>query len=250
MTAYREFAPPPRLSAAVECLWTHGTNSGLPHYRVVPDGCIDILFMRPKSEAGILTVSGAMTRTHEFHLPAGQMTVGLRFRPGMASTLLHVPADELTDLTVPLDDLLGSRARSLRERLANARSIEEHLAILQKSLPAVPSLTPAQKAIAALVSSRGDLRMEELAGMANLSARQFRRQCLTLTGLTPKRLARVLRFQAAMARARAGSRPDWARLAAECGYYDQAHLIRDFTELAGRTPAQHWDERTLIAVQP
>lgn len=234
----------------MECFWTHQAEAHLPHYRVVPDGCMDILFTRQDGEPGALTVAGAMTRTHEFHLPSGQVTIGLRFRPGMASAMLRVPADQLTDQTISLDDLLGNRVRYLRERLANARTIEEHVAIIQQFAPSSSAITPAQKAITALVASCGDLRIEDLAAMANLSARQFRRQCLTLTGLTPKRLARVLRFQAAMAHARAASRPDWARLAAECGYYDQAHLIRDFTELAGQTPAQHWDERTLISAQP
>src|SRR5690348_17670831 len=96
---------------------------------------MDILFTRPDGEPGALTVAGAMTRTHEFHLPFGQVTNGLRFRPGMASAMLRVPADELTDQTISLDDLLGNRVRYLRERLDNARTIEEHVAIIQKFAP-------------------------------------------------------------------------------------------------------------------
>jgi AraC-like DNA-binding protein len=56
-------------------------------------------------------------------------------------------------------------------------------------------------------------------------------------GLTPKRAARVIRFERVLRRLDEAPRPDWARLAAECGYADQAHLIRDFAEFAGTTPA-------------
>jgi AraC-like DNA-binding protein len=250
MSCYREFGPPPHLAEIVECFWTHGADARLPSYRVLPDGCMDILFTRQQGEPAALTVVGAMTRVHEFALPAGRVTIGMRFRPGMAVTLLPVPGDDLTDTAVALEAVLGRRARSLHERLANAGSLEEHIVVLQQSLapPTRPAM-PVQKAIAALVSSQGDLRVEDLANMSNLSPRQFRRQCLNLTGLTPKRLARVLRFRAATTHAGASTRPDWARLAAECGYYDQAHLIRDFTQLAGRTPAQHWGERMLASAQ-
>ena len=99
--------------------------------------------------------------------------------------------------------------------------------------PAVPG--PAQKAISWIEARHGCISIDELAHAAGLSPRQFRRVCLELTGLTPKFLARVLRFRRALAATHTG-RPDCAALAADCGYYDQPHLIRDFRQFAGRSP--------------
>ena len=80
--------------------------------------------------------------------------------------------------------------------------------------------------------------MDEVARQCGISPRQSRRTFLEQTGLGPKFLARVLRFRHAVAQAsRAGG--DFAGLALDCGYYDQAHLIRDFREFAGRTPAAY-----------
>lgn len=88
--------------------------------------------------------------------------------------------------------------------------------------------------------------MDELAGAASLSARQFRRVCLERTGLTPKHLARILRFRHAAQRARPARRADWATIALDCGYYDQAHLINEFREFSGLPPAEFaWASRSL-----
>ena len=109
MRAYREFEPPSDLVAIVQCLWTHETDGAEPGYRVLPDGCADILFIRENGEPQRLDVIGTMTRAQRFDLPARRMTIALRFRPGMAALGLRVPANELTDAAIPLDDLLGSR---------------------------------------------------------------------------------------------------------------------------------------------
>ena len=62
---------------------------------------------------------------------------------------------------------------------------------------------------------------------------------LKIRGLTPKRLARVIRFRHALAQAQRSRTVDWAQLALECGYFDQAHFINEFRELAGTTPAEY-----------
>jgi transcriptional regulator GlxA family with amidase domain len=86
------------------------------------------------------------------------------------------------------------------------------------------------RALQMLATAEGNRSLKEVAQAANLSPRQFRRRCFEETGLTPKHLSRVLRFL------RRAPERGWAHLAAECGYYDQAHLIRDFREFASSTP--------------
>ncbi len=231
MPEYREIAPPPGHSHMVECFWTMRTGRGEPLHRVTPDGCADILFTRRGSQIRLEAV-GPMTAWRDFTLSAGSTLLGMRLRPGMWRSHFGAPANRLTDVILPLERLWGARARTLADRLAAIRSSAEAIPLLCPA-PAVP--TAAQQAILWMEARHGCVSIDDLASAAGLSPRQFRRVCLELTGLTPKFLARILRFRRALAAAHAG-RMDCAALAAGCGYYDQPHLIRDFREFSGRTP--------------
>src|SRR5204862_5422263 len=91
-----------------------------------------------------------------------------------------------------------------------------------------------QRAIEAVTNSHGAVNLEWVARQAGMSPRQFRRRCLEESGLAPKQLCRVLRFRHACSLGERGL--PWGLIAAETGYFDQAHLIRDFREFTGNTP--------------
>jgi AraC-like DNA-binding protein len=227
---YREYPPGAALAPFAECLWSLETRDRPVAHVVLPDGCLDILFW---AEAGLRAV-GTMTRRQVVPLPAGARVAGIRFRPGMAGRFLGIAPRELTDGWAPLEDLWGRRARGLHERLREASSSREYLRLLAGSLP-VPDAGE-NAFFRALQMLDGNLALNEVARAANLSPRQFRRRCFEETGLTPKHLSRVLRFQRVLRLLRRAPERGWAHLAAECGYYDQAHLIRDFREFAASTP--------------
>jgi AraC-like DNA-binding protein len=234
MSEYREIAPPPRLARTVECFWAmQHSGPELPH-RVLPDGCADILFTRDRGAASIEAV-GPMTRYQDFPLTPGSLLIGVRFHPGMWTTRLGVPADLITDEILPLDRLWGGRALDLRDRLAEARSVDQSIRVLEQSLPPAEAAGPFQRALAFMAERHGCVSLDDMADQSGLSARQFRRVCLAETGLTPKFLARVLRFRQALSRVH--QHPcAFAHLALDCGYYDQAHFINEFRALSGRTP--------------
>ena len=176
-----------------------------------------------------------MTRYADYTLPAGQVLVGVRFRPGAWRAVFGIPADRMTDRIVPLEDLWGNRARRLLDRLAEARTPSECARILSPP-PSEPP--PLQGAIAAMERFYGCISMDEMARHCGMSPRQLRREFLEQTGLGPKFLARVLRFRRALELS-PQAEGDFAGLAVDCGYYDQAHLNREFREFAGRTPAAY-----------
>jgi AraC-like DNA-binding protein len=218
------------LARWVECAWSIETSAPLSGYPVRPDGCLDILY----SPAG-LQVVGAMTAEQRYDLPSGASTVGLRFHPGMAAAFLRVPAAELTDRVIPLEEIWGAAARELQSRLDHAVSAAERLAILGATVrPPASTPNPVQRAIETVTSSHGDIDLDWVARQAGMSERQFRRRCLEESGLAPKQLCRVLRFRRACALGERGL--PWGLIAAEAGYFDQAHLIRDFREFTGDTP--------------
>ncbi|HEX4229543.1 MAG TPA: AraC family transcriptional regulator [Bryobacteraceae bacterium] len=219
----------------VECRWHVSGGSG--RYAVPPDGCVDIVY---SSSVG-LSVVGAMTRERSFTFPAGEHLAGVRFRPGMAKTLLGgrcpgFSAAELTDEVAPLQAIWGVTAREALRRLDDKRSSAACGTLLQDLLRPVEARNPVQRALAYAASHHGMINLDWVACQSSLSIRQFRRRCLEESGLTPKRLCRILRFRYARGLAVAARCPDWADIAVQSGYCDQAHLIRDFREFTGRTP--------------
>jgi AraC-like DNA-binding protein len=211
---------------------------------VRPDACLDIIYSR---EEGLQAV-GTMTVEQRYDRPGGAVMTGIRFQPGMAGEFLGVSPARLTGRTVPLEDRLGRDARQLAARLDDARSAGDRARIMGSFLriPASPP-DPVQCAIEALAEARGVADLDRIAAQSNLSPRQFRRRCLEQSGLTPKQLCRILRFRHAVSLAQAPRKRDWAQIAAEAGYFDQAHLIRDFREFTGRTPMSVFSNPALPA---
>ncbi|MDE3198072.1 MAG: AraC family transcriptional regulator [Acidobacteriota bacterium] len=237
LVRYREHTPPPHLAGWVECLWTG--EAGRPTFAapVRPDGCIDLVYSRREG----LRAVGAMTVTQRFDQAPDNFHCGVRFLPGMAGPFLGMPAGELTDLAAPLN---SSNCRPIDDAETAAGAVR----ILAASLPHPPSSqTPIQRAIGALTRAKGLARLDRTASQANLSTRHFRRLCIGESGLTPKQLCRILRFRNALEISRCAA-PDWSAIALAAGYFDQAHLIRDFREFAGETPMAVFSNRSAGAV--
>ncbi|GAA4449481.1 helix-turn-helix transcriptional regulator [Phytohabitans houttuyneae] len=192
--------------------------------RVLPDGCMDLLWWR-----GDLVVAGPDTAAYESRLDTGETIVGLRFAPGTAPAALGVPADELRDSRVRLSALWPGRlAREAAERVAAApeRALED---IAATRLAAAGG--PAREVSAVVSLLRAGTPVATVADEVGLSERQLHRRSLSAFGYGPKTLARILRLERALALARSGT--PLARVAVESGYADQAHLSRDARALGG-----------------
>lgn len=236
MPSYVEFAPPPRLAQSVECFWVmrHSADSIVSH-RVLPDGCADIIFTAGPGKSSLQAV-GAMTQFQDVRMPPAQLVVGLRFHPGMWASLIGAPGDLITDQEPALEEFWGKRARLLLARMEDANAPDKCVELLAKSISNIPAATPLQRALAWMRARHGVVALDEVANQLGLSLRQFRRLCHEQTGLSPKLLARILRFRYALLRLHE-ERGDHAGLAADCGYFDQSHFIADFQRFSGRTPA-------------
>jgi AraC-like DNA-binding protein len=206
----------------------------IPEYPVLPDGCGDIVY----SPANGLQVVGAMTQARKFTLAAGEPQLGVRFRPGMGSGLVRVPGSKTTDQLLALDDVWGAQGRRLCEQVAAAKSPQQGFALLEAQLidPAEPGVV--QQIAAYIVDHSGQVRVEDLAFQAGMSARQLRRLFIERVGLTPKHLCRVIRFRHSLVKMRDTQRGDWTDVALDCGYYDQAHFINEFREFSGYSPGE------------
>jgi len=180
-----------------------------------------------------------------------QSGIQLALTPLGARVLLGLPAAELASIDVEAADVLGRFAGEVRERVLAAPDwpgrfavLEEVLAGRLRAAQASGSPVPRPEVSYAwdrLQRSRGAVSVADLAAETGWSPRHLGEQFRAETGLSPKAGARVVRFDRArrrlLGRQAEVGRVVLADLAAECGYYDQAHLARDFRDLAGCPPS-------------
>ena len=158
-----------------------------------------------------------------------------------AHLLLRLPMHELAGRVVTLEALFGRAGLLLHEALATAGGWAARFELLDAfflerlddALSPVPSVT---RALGRLRASGGRVRVDALAAEVGCSPRHLAAGFREQVGVSPKLLGRILRFQRAVALS--GTGPGWAEIALRCGYYDQAHLIRDFNQFAGSSPGE------------
>lgn len=240
--AYREWPAPLPLRGHIRCLWMNRVAAeAAPAILVVPDGCIDILWMGDG-----LRVAGPDTRAVREIVPAGGCIVGVRFRPAAASSWLRTPAGDLLNARAPLGAFWGMEAERLAARLAQAgdaaAAAHTLASALLARLPAIAPPDPAMRAVfASAARSRGVLSVRRLARELRMGERTLRRRSHEAFGYGPKTLQRVLRFQRFLRLLRRSQRPRLVDLAVAAGFADQAHLAREVRRLAGLTPGAFLD---------
>lgn len=254
---YVEYPPHPSLAAHVRCFWLMEDDDpacAARIERIIPDGCIEIIihyastFRDPhdadnRARVHRTIVAGQITRC--LHLqPTGPIgMVGIRFEPGGAAAFLGLPMDELSDRIAPLDAAWGPFAAELEDSVRAARTDHERIRLLQHAMMSLArhAADRLDNVIAACVShasaTGGTVPVDELVTLSGMSGRQLERRFLRVVGLTPKFLCRIMRFRRVFDIIEHSGAIDWRSAALACGYYDQAHLIRDFKAFADRSPA-------------
>ncbi len=229
-----QLGPHPSLRALVSSYWAVRFEGGPHTIRSLPDGCADIVF---DLGARAAYVSGPQPEAREFEIEAGVSRFGVRIAPGGAATLLG-RAPRSDELWVPLDRFVD-RADELAARIADAEDTAARCAILDELFlarmqeRADPRLL---RAIGGIFDSGGTARIAAIAKAAGASERTLSRLFEDAVGISPKRFARIVRFQRVLRRI--DRAPHWARIAGELGYVDQAHMVRDFKSLFGCTPEE------------
>ena len=247
---YREWRPGAALAPWVGRYWSirGACEEPLPN-RVLPDGCADVIVDLSAKPAAFAV--GPMRTAAVVPLAAIVDLFGVRFRPGAALAFLDAPLDALADREVGLDELWGPLAQSLETVLAEVADGERmrHAErILRERLDAGARGTGREAqavahAIALLRRARGSAGVRDVAAALGVGERWLERAFDRHVGYGPKMLARVVRFQHAVALLDAGPPLSWSALAYEAGFADQSHLVREFRALAGLTPGDFAAER-------
>jgi AraC-like DNA-binding protein len=261
----RLYSPLPPLGHYVDLLWLYeGFRPAHPRERLLPTGTVEIVFdlredriltygqrerMRPFYLSGSV-VCGAHSEFFVIDTASQDGVMGVHFRPGGAYPFFKLPAGELHNEHVDLGALWGwQEARDLRERLLAALKPEQKLRILERALlvklrdgferhPAVAY------ALAEFHAAPEGQSISAVTDRTGFSARRFIDLFEREVGLTPKLFCRVRRFQKVLQTIQSGCAIDWAGIALNCGYYDQAHFIHDFRAFSGINPSTYLAEHT------
>lgn len=216
--------------------------------RVLPDGAVHLIFNlrdKPSGDRGadldalVMGPTCAPTRL-VFTGHVEQVCVSLRM--GAAAAVLGVPAGELTDRGVALDELWGRAAIELHERVlaapAHARVAVVERSLRERTTRAEPPSPATFEAIRLIVASGGRIRVRELAFELGVSERRVQQLFHEHIGLSPKEICRLARFRDVLARSRRERARGWTELALEFGFYDQAHLANEVRAFTGLTPGE------------
>ena len=255
---YLEIQPCSELAPFIECFWTlEDAASAAPFQpeRLLPDGCVELILnfgerFREHKDDGrqelqpLNLVVGQMTQPTLIAPTGTVQLLGIRFHPGGTFPFFHIPMHELTNRVLDLGALSSKFERELVARAGRVSSSPLKVSAIEDLLVRRVGEFKGDYLLVSLASKivrdGGQVSVERLATSAGVSCRQLERRFLREIGIGPKLLSRILRFQQVF---RAVGRNDagWAGVAADCGYYDQAHLIRDFNQFAGQTPAGLFD---------
>jgi AraC-like DNA-binding protein len=206
----------------------------------LPDGRTTLVLRAAvNGQGGDLTVAGPRTRALFKDASGIARAVILQFKPGWSAPLLGVAANELTDRFIKLESIWGRAGGELCLELLAARNLPEVLERLSRAIAVRAEhafeSTSARLARRAVRLLEGDeVRVESVANRLGVTARHLRRVFTESVGIGPKDFARAVRLQRAVRRLATST--NWVGIAADAGYYDQAHLIADFRDLVGLTP--------------
>jgi AraC-like DNA-binding protein len=189
-------------------------------------------------------LSGLTTSFQIIDTAEQEYVAGVVFRPAGTGAFLRIPASQLSNRQVPLEDLWGrGRSNRLREELLAATTPEAALDVVEAWLLGSWRGRPCHPAVAFALhrfhSSPAVPPIRTITDAISFSPKRFIERFEAEVGLTPKRYCRLLRFQRAVATAHGTGSLDWTQLALDCGYFDQAHFIHDFRRFSGITPSMY-----------
>ena len=257
------YVPGPPLSHFVENIWYYEDNyAEYNRAKILPDGAIELIidldawpkklfdneFSTEKFQVcKKFWISGERTRYIVVGADNTNM-IGIRFRPGGAFPFFGFPISELNESVIDLDLIWGRMVHDLRDQLLEIPSAEGRILRFEAFLlaQAQRTLEPNKAisfAIHQLQHSPQFLAIRDLANQIGITQKHLITQFEKVVGLRPKSFARVCKFRKVLNVIEERSRIEWTDIAYECGYYDQAHFIKEFHTFSGLNPSAYLTSR-------
>ncbi|CCH51551.1 transcriptional regulator, AraC family [Fibrisoma limi BUZ 3] len=265
---YRKIAPSIPLSPYVECyfVWERRDMQIAPlRIESPPSGYASMVFnygdvyrlYNDKHNELLVPpafLTGQATHSYALELSGKIGMIGVVFKPSGLASLFGLPMYEFTDERINLIDVLGNRCQSLHEQIIQAGNLTERIQLLDQFLHQQfkkkgNSFDRTDYVANLIIERKGIINVGELMDELYVCRRQFERQFLHKVGVSPKYFARIRRVGHLCAQL-ANQRwqvTDWHDLIYQCGYYDQSHFIREFTQFLGKRPTLYIKDNQELA---
>lgn len=237
------YPPAPTLAPWIDYFWVveWDLDGRAPEtQRVMPYPNAHLVF-----EAGRTAIHGVVRGAFDRIVTGAGRVLGVRFKPGGLRPFIDTPVSACTDRTIPIDKALGIGATEAEQRVLSQPDDMAMIAVAQSMLmrclpqPDSAALFAAQ-AVGAAAIEHGPVTAGALAAKLGTSERSLQRLFSNYVGVSPKWVIQRFRLQEAIAHLSGHDALDLAALAQALGFFDQAHLTRDFTKLVGRSPLDYW----------
>lgn len=253
---YQKLTPSAALRPYVMCyyVWEHSQPLAAPlEINSPPNGLGGIVFnygdpyyaLQEKGKWERLPyffAAGQFTKNYTLRLQGKIGMIGVVFWPAGLSHILSIPMIDFTSQRIDMHLILGKEAALLEYKLADCSTIHERILLLEKFLllritQINPECDIVDRAVEVIIQKKGILSISQLASDLCVSPRQLRRRFTEKVGITPKMCARIKRFNYVSTLADSAF-ANWMDMVHACGYYDQAHFIRDVGDFSGKSPTE------------
>lgn len=261
---YREYNPPHYLAKWIKLFWVFENRSLEPPIpeTIVADGYPELI-IHFRSAFAEIDQDGS-SNVQPTAVACGQLTgplilqssseagmVGIRFQPNGMTPFIRDSMQVLTDSRCPAEDLFAN-VDSLTDKVMrasnDAQRIEACVRFLRDAVKSERDNTSIRRAIEAISRSHGKITVESLATLTGRSRRSLELQFRQEVGISPKMFCRTIRFRHLYDSVSESPQLGWVQTALDSGFFDQSHLIRDFRQFAGDSPASFLTKKTPFAI--
>ena len=259
---YQEFLPAPELRQYINCYYVIEGDSEVCESRIVPDGCIEMIFHFDRGSRRYLPdgrvemmpqmlISGQIARYFIMKKPANSGAIGVRFYPWGAAPFLRIPASHLNEHRPSQEDIFGSSIKELHDQVYSAPCCTESIRRIECFLKRILQNSRFQKesyaikAARLILTNRGTIRSDQWMRPFSISQRRMEQQFLDVVGLSSKFFSRIVRFQNLLQSILHKRKISLTGMAMKFGYFDQAHMIHDFKFFTGQSPKEYLGDTEL-----
>lgn len=245
---YQEYQPNQSLLPYIETYWTaSGCSEQDEKHKILPDGCVDIIFSLTDNtqfglEPYVPNLIGAMTTYSEGSYTNIVDMVGIRFKPAGITAFTKLPINQVSDCRLNCNLIETIFDEQFYACLPEKTSAKERIAhidlyLTQKLRQAFVLKQQIVFSVVLIQNTKGQLSLKQVADEVCLSLRHFEREFKFTVGISPKKFSRIVKFKHTLTYLKTQREKSLFDIALDCGYFDKAHLIKDFKTLSGNSPS-------------
>ncbi len=260
---YQEYTPDTQLARYIQLIWIMETSdfTSVPRERIMPDGIVEFVFhfgtpfatFQPGSDPQLQEFGFAVSQVKKYIEiePTGKVGImGVRCFPWGAHHFFRESIYSFSDLSISLEHLWGNEQNGLIEKIILAQNNRDRVDIIEEFL--LRQLRKnhhgdgaTDEIIRHIRYSGGNGSVEDICSKFGLTRRTLERKFINTIGISPKLFSRISRFLNLCHHLENHSHKSLTEITYECGYYDQAHFIREFKAFSGLTPKEFFRTRKI-----